>query len=259
MERLIFILTCATAVVASLIQSRASSCVAGSIVSNGRNCTVECGIDHLGGDYSSLYTADWTTCMNACTADPTCATAQYSSKNSYCYLKNTTNLSSSNRFINSIVCQAPTSPQPIDASLDGCHAGNVVLNGRSGVVQCGFDYPGGDYSAQYTGSFVGCTNLCAADANCSTAQYNSDTRYCYLKSSTNIKASVQNWLIYTIVFPQATTAPSGCLPYTPFSPYMQSPGLEQGLLGWRAPSTGSYGNCTASVTNGIAFEGCNAL
>ena len=259
MSKLISFLTCATAAVAAILQSRDNtSCSAGSITGNGRTCTVECGVDHLGGDYTSLYTGTWPDCMNACTADPTCATAQYLLTNGYCYLKNSTGPSSNNPSVSSIVCQAQAQAQAQAPAPDTCIAGNVTLNGRSGVLQCGYDYPGGDYASQYTDSLAACQNLCAWDLNCLTAQYNQNSKYCYLKNS--IKTSVVNSNVWSVVFPPITTTPEGCMPYAPTSPFLQNSGFEQGLLGWIAPSpANSYGYSTGFITNGIAFEGCSAL
>ena len=255
MGKLISFLTCITAASAAAISVGASVCISGPVTSNGRSCTVECGVDHPGGDYSSLYTADFQTCIDACTADSGCATAQYSNTNSYCYLKGVVDPSSNNVNVNSVVCQAPT-PPPAPPAPDTCTAGSVKLNGRSGALQCGIDYPGGDYASQYTGSLVACENLCAADLNCLTAQYSKDTKYCYLKST--VQPSKLNGEINSIIFSSTSTTP-GCMPYAPVSPYMQSPGFEQGLQGWSAPAqSDSLGTFTGNVTDSIALEGCNA-
>ena len=251
MGKLIPFLTCITAATALAVSSGASICISGPVSDNGRDCTVECGVDHPGGDYSAQYVADFQTCIDVCTADPACATAQYSYSTSYCYLKNTVDPSSNNANVNSVVCQAPTTAPP--PTPDTCTAGSVTLNGRSGALQCGFDYPGGDYASQYTGSLVACENLCAADLKCLTAQYNKDTKYCYLKSY--VQPSTLNSEINSIIFSSTVTKP-GCMPYAPVSPYMQSPGFEQGFQGWTSyPHAGDFNE---SVTTNIALEGCNA-
>ncbi|KAI8632121.1 WSC domain-containing protein [Xylariaceae sp. FL1651] len=56
-----------------------------SYVSSGKTYTVQCGIDHAGGDLTSLTTDTFSGCIDACTATKGCVVVAYSG--SACYLK----------------------------------------------------------------------------------------------------------------------------------------------------------------------------
>ena len=273
MGKLISLLTYATvAVAAATLQVRDSTCTSGSVTSNGRNCTVSCGLDHPGGDYSSMYIADFQTCISTCVGDQKCATAQYSQQNSYCYLKNATNPAQTRSGVNSVVCRGLSDPPSQD---EGCTCGSFTQNGRSGAIQCDVDYPGGDYTSQYTGSLAACESLCTADPKCLTAQYIIKTYTCYLK---NFVSQAELGPVYMkdrvmSVIMNPTTTPSGCMPYAPISPFMVSPGLEQGFAkdisqsstptnGWSFTSYGKgnapYLYYSSYIANGTALEGCNS-
>ena len=276
MAKLISLLTYATvALAAATLRVRDSTCTSGPVSSNGRNCTVSCGLDHPGGDYSSMYTADFQTCIDTCVGDQKCATAQYSQQNSYCYLKKATNLATTSSNVNSVVCQGSSDPP---SQNEVCTYGTFTQNGRSGAILCDTDYPGGDYPSQYTGSLAACQSLCTADARCLTAQYATNTYICYLKS----RVTQEMWKLDGVRYPNnvmsivmnPTTTPSGCMPYAPISPYMFSPGLEQGFqhdpavtpsdvngwffTGYGKGSSQPTGTYQTYVANNSALEGCNS-
>lgn len=60
---------------------------------NGGSYTIACGIDHWGGDLSSVQTSTFEACMDACDATTGCIDVSYSSGS--CYMKNVLNTASS--------------------------------------------------------------------------------------------------------------------------------------------------------------------
>lgn len=52
-------------------------CTPGPRVIAGRECRVDCNVDHPGGDFANLWTGSFELCALACGADPYCVTAQY--------------------------------------------------------------------------------------------------------------------------------------------------------------------------------------
>jgi hypothetical protein len=82
-----------------------SACKESTTVSlNGVQCSIECGIDRHGGDYSQVNAGNYLACASACAADSKCVTAQYNEGNGYCYLKNADNGQVSSTDTDSIVC-----------------------------------------------------------------------------------------------------------------------------------------------------------
>jgi hypothetical protein len=57
------------------------------VASNGLNFTVECGIDHAGGDLTSLYVGSFQECIDACSSNSKCVDVSLSG--TACYLKQT--------------------------------------------------------------------------------------------------------------------------------------------------------------------------
>ena len=175
MVQLISILGLTTTTLAVTFSVRDTTCSPGSVTLNSRQCTIECGTDHPGGDYSALSVPDFQTCINTCSSDPNCRTAQYLTTNSYCYLKSLVGSSTSNADVNGIVCQSSASSSSTtttttttsSATTSSCSPGPTTINGRTGAIECNTDRSGGDYSAVYAETFQACENACAADvSNC---------------------------------------------------------------------------------------------
>ena len=140
----------------------------GLIVINGRTCQIQYGIDRFGGDYDRKNTGTFDGCQQACASDPICMTAQFNTGSGWCYLKNTLNVAVQSSTDNTIDCNT-----------------DVVINGRQCHVQPGVDRLGGDYDRSGTGTFTHCTEACAADPKCVTAQFHEATGVCYFKDSSN--------------------------------------------------------------------------
>ena len=173
MVHLAFFLGFVSVALAATLSARDTTCSPGPITSNNRQCTIECGVDHSGGDYGSLVVADFQGCINACSTDGNCVTAQYNTNSNYCYLKNLVQGASNNPSVNGIVCQVSsvssssftgTSPSSSTPATSACSAGPTTVQGRTGLVECDTDRPGGDYANRYSQTFETCEGLCASNA-----------------------------------------------------------------------------------------------
>ena len=170
----LYLLALTIAASATTLPRRDTSCTPGAITANGRQCTIECGTDHAGGDYSAMSVSNFQACIDACTADSACQTAQYLTTNSYCYLKNSLGDPSSSDTVNGIVCQVHSSPSSTTSTTSTaavvtaaatCTPGSITINGRSGTVECDTDRAGGDLSNVNVQTFQDCENACARDVH----------------------------------------------------------------------------------------------
>lgn len=75
------------------------------------------------------------------------------------------------------------------AVTPACTSGSRILNNRACWVSCGITRPGGNYKQSQTKSLDACIQLCAADAQCTTAQYREDNLFCYMKNVRNSAAT----------------------------------------------------------------------
>ena len=204
-------LTYITSSIAVPLDSRGSSqCSTGTSIINGRICTRSCGVDRPGGDYGRSQTGSFDACISACAADSKCVTAQYHENNQFCYFKNSRNNKSSVDGVDTVDCDAKSSPSTTknsggkssssqtssttkditpsstqNSNPGTCSAKTQTLNGRSCKITCNQDRPGGDYGRSQKKNLQSCAQACAADTRCTSAQYKEDNGFCYFKGSRN--------------------------------------------------------------------------
>lgn len=185
------------------------------ITSNGKNFTVECGIDRSGGDLTSLTVASFQDCIDACAQNSQCVDVSLSG--TACYLKSTLGVAVSNGGIwgaklNSTSASS-ASPSPststaspgsgIDASsafvsavstttwstaasstvlsCPGSNNSTYVSNDLSFLIECGIDHAGGDLKAVDANSLQQCIDACATQNGCVDVSFLGAA--CYMKSS----------------------------------------------------------------------------
>jgi hypothetical protein len=56
-------------------------CASGTVTFGDTPCTISCGQDSHGGDYTNLYTGNYLACASTCADDSNCVTAQYNEGN----------------------------------------------------------------------------------------------------------------------------------------------------------------------------------
>ncbi|KAI7392635.1 WSC-domain-containing protein [Hortaea werneckii] len=133
------------------------------IMSNGKTFTIECGIDHAGGDLTAQGVGSFQECIDACAKTASCVDVSLSG--SACYLFD--------RYGND------------KQQLNGQ---TIAVNGTSFLVECGIDHAGGDLSSLSVGSFYECMQACTKDARCIDVSLSGSA--CYLKGS--LGAAVPN-------------------------------------------------------------------
>lgn len=92
-------------------------------------------------------------------------------------------------FIAAALCATLAAATPAPPAND-CPTDNltqVFSDGTTCVGTCRGDRHGGDYKAVYSGTFLKCASICAAEpfGQCFTVQYNEGNGYCYLKNVVN--------------------------------------------------------------------------
>jgi hypothetical protein len=110
-------------------------------------------------------------CGDLCASDGGCATAQYHESIGVCYKKTSQN------------------QLHLEDGTDTYDPGNgCTSNLQVGDcnVQCDTDSAGWTLdNGIYTASYAACAALCQANSQCATAQYHSNTGYCFQKSQVN--------------------------------------------------------------------------
>lgn len=97
---------------APALEERAAGCPKGGTI-DGRQCTTKCGVDHPGANIAAQPAANFKACIQACAANPECATAQFLTTNSYCYLKGPAiPAAQANPNVDSVICAGAVAPSP---------------------------------------------------------------------------------------------------------------------------------------------------
>lgn len=186
---------------------------------NGATFTIECGIDHAGGDYASASTNTFQQCIDLCASYAWCVDVSYSGVG--CYMKNTVGKASNNgvsgaRLLSSgstsssAASSTSTSIIPSTSSTSSIQATSVtttmatstsastappscpasngatyVSGSSSFIIECSVDRAGGDLSMVYTSSFVACMAACSSTSGCIDVSWvpGSPQGPCYMKST----------------------------------------------------------------------------
>ncbi|KAF2723831.1 WSC-domain-containing protein [Polychaeton citri CBS 116435] len=179
--------------------------------SNGKNFTVECGIDHSGGDLTSLSAQSLGACLDACAQNDKCVDVSLSG--TACYLKSslgkavsapgivggflssaaspsstssgssTTPTGSATGSTTSTGTTTSTSAIATSSSIS-CPASNNTIytsNSKNFTVECGIDHQGGDLTSLSASSLAACIDACAQNDKCVDVSLSGSA--CYLKSS----------------------------------------------------------------------------
>lgn len=177
--------------------------------SNGETFIIECGIDHQGGDLSSVSVSGLQGCLDACATTAGCVDAVLSG--SACYMKSslgpalansalsggrlaniTTAASSSVNVASSSSTPAASSPAGSSAATPTPTSNAPVCPGSNGqtytaannetfVIECGIDHQGGDLSSVTVSSLQGCLDACSTTTGCVDAVLSGSA--CYMKST----------------------------------------------------------------------------
>ena len=193
------------------------SCNNTIITSNGMNFTVECGIDHQGGDVTSLSVANFQACIDACAQNSQCVDVSLSG--SACYLKSTlgaavqnagiagarlvsggssssatsaTTATTAGQVATSVASTATSLNSGSTFSSVSCPGSNSTIytasNGVTFLIECGIDHASGDMSSTRVNTFADCINACATTSGCVDVSLSGSA--CYLKST--LGAALQN-------------------------------------------------------------------
>jgi hypothetical protein len=171
--------------------------------SNGDTYTVECGIDHSGGDIAGdgAYVSSLGACISLCSATTGCVDVSWvqGSPQGPCYLKSTLGTANTNAAVwgaklvskagaTSATATTSASATPTASLCPGLN-GTVYTDtcGATYAVECGIDRSGGDLpvTAQYVSSLDKCISLCSANSACVDVSWvgSTTTGPCYLKGS----------------------------------------------------------------------------
>ncbi|KAK3674902.1 hypothetical protein LTR78_005246 [Recurvomyces mirabilis] len=185
-----------------------------TVTSNGKSFIVECGIDHSGGDLTSLSVNNFQQCIDACAQNPACVDMSLSG--SACYLKSTVGEVVNNGVWGARLLTGTTSSTlvPIGSSLanpattststslslapstfstsfavatpsavtcPGSNSTTYQSGGQSWLIECGVDHAGGDMGSLSASSFAACIAACASTSGCVDVSLSGSA--CYLKSS----------------------------------------------------------------------------
>ncbi|KAI7324666.1 WSC-domain-containing protein [Hortaea werneckii] len=190
------------------------------VMSNGKNFTIECGIDHAGGDLTAQSVGSFQECIDACAKNANCVDVSLSG--SACYLKSslgaavpnvavwgaklviassssstssatdsTVTITTSSNSVSSTStasASALASASPSSITCPSADGQNITVNGTSFLIECGIDHAGGDLSSLSVGSFYECMQACTKDARCIDVSLSGSA--CYLKGS--LGAAVPN-------------------------------------------------------------------
>ncbi|KAI6893054.1 hypothetical protein KC318_g1484, partial [Hortaea werneckii] len=189
------------------------------VVSNGKNFTIECGIDHAGGDLTAQGVGSFQECIDACAKTANCVDVSLSG--SACYLKSTlgaavpngavwggklmiasssssTSTSSSSTDSTATITTssasvsststASASASPTSITCPSADGQTITANGTSFLIECGIDHAGGDLSSLSVSSFYDCMQACTKDTRCIDVSLSGSA--CYLKGS--LGAAVPN-------------------------------------------------------------------
>lgn len=256
------------------------------VKSNGKTFTVECGIDHSGGDLTSLGVTSFQGCIDACAQNSQCVDVSLSG--SSCYLKSTlgaavsnsgiwgAKLSSTSTSSSSLSTSTPSSSPSLSTSTQtagtltsvstasstssatasttvlSCPSSNSTVynsNGLSFLIECGVDHSGGDLTSLSVSSFAACVDACAQNSQCVDVSLSGSA--CYLKSTLGAAVSNGVWGAKLITTSSTTSTVTGT---TSTSTSVSSITTTTSLAS--VSSTTSSG-ATASATN-IACPGSNS-
>jgi hypothetical protein len=151
--------------------------------SAGSTYEIHCSREHYGGDLFAVGAATFETCINTCDSTPECIDVSY--VGNACYMKKTLNalvpmggVWSATKVQNSTVqVKVPLSCR--DASTNGTTF--KTDQGKFYKIYCGYDFPGGDFSAVTADTFEDCLKACDQRFPCVDVAYVAPS--CYMKNS----------------------------------------------------------------------------
>lgn len=184
-----------------------------TVPSGGKNFTIECGIDHAGGDLTSLSVVNFQACLDACSANSQCVDVSLSG--SACYLKSTLGAAGSSPNIwgaklvsgesgsNSSISASATSTQTGSSTSASASPTSTAIvcpdsngttytssTGQTFLIECGTDHYAGDLTSSNVASFQQCMETCATTPTCVDVSLSGSA--CYLKSSVGVAVSSPN-------------------------------------------------------------------
>ncbi|KAI7500184.1 WSC-domain-containing protein [Hortaea werneckii] len=201
------------------------------IMSNGKNFTIECGVDHAGGDLTAQSVGNFQECIDACAKNAHCvdvslsgsarylksilgatvpngavwgaklivASSSSSTSTSSSSTDSTATITASSTSVSSTSTTSTSASASASPSSITCPSGDgqtIVVNGTSFLIECGIDHAGGDLSSLSVGSFYECMQACTKDARCIDVSLSGSA--CYLKGS--LGAAVPNGVWGDYVF-----------------------------------------------------------
>ncbi|ETS86981.1 hypothetical protein PFICI_00809 [Pestalotiopsis fici W106-1] len=216
------------------------------VTSNGKNFTIECGVDHSGGDLTSTTVSSFQGCIDACASNSQCVDVSLSGTS--CYLKSTLGAAVSNSGIwgaklssgsststssstttsksstssaastvtttgtssLSSVATTTTSSAAATSTAPTCPGSNSTVytsNGLSFLIECGIDHAGGDLTSLSVSSFAACIDACAQNSQCVDVSLSGSA--CYLKSTLGASVSNGVWGAKLITSSSTTSSASG--------------------------------------------------
>jgi hypothetical protein len=168
---------------------------------NGDTYTVECGIDHSGGDLpgGGTYVDSLDACINLCSSTTGCVDVSWvsGSPQGACYLKGSVGTANPNsgvlggklisKFGATSTSSAPATPTPTPLCPGQNNSVYTDTCGATYTIECGIDRSGGDLpvTAQYVTGLDKCIALCSANSACVDVSWvqGSPEGPCYLKGS----------------------------------------------------------------------------
>jgi len=232
--------------------------------SNGKNFTIECGLDHQGGDLTSLTVSGLQGCIDACATNSQCVDAVLSG--TACYLKSSlgaavqnSNLAGarlSSVTVGGSASSAATTSTTTAATSSGatsaaaspttsapsCPASNgqtyTAANGDQFLVECGIDHAAGDFMQAYGVTFQQCLEQCAVAPGCQALALSGTA--CYMKNSigaANMNSNIFGAKLIGTVAANTTTTTSAAAAVTTTSATSAA-----------APSTTSSSSAAAAPT-----------
>lgn len=167
---------------------------------NNLNYTIQCFMDHRGGDLALVGTSSLAGCINACAVTTSCLAISWVPSNNFCYLKSSLQPVRANSLVwGAVLSSAISSATPATTTNITCPAANGtnVTSSSGGVfaVQCGADRYGGDLTYAPADSLSECLDECTATKGCvAVSLVPGSPGACFLKSSVQpVKAASGVW------------------------------------------------------------------
>jgi hypothetical protein len=147
---------------------------------SGARFTIECSVDHYGGDMGAQQTDTFAACLSLCDSTRGCHAVAYAGKT--CYMKSDIKEGVANDHVwgaVDYVALAPTTPTYTCPGSGGLEV--TEASGKKFTIECAIDRYGGDMGAQVTDSFAACISLCDTTHGCLAVAYAG--AMCYMKNT----------------------------------------------------------------------------